>query len=208
MEYWDEVFLKLRNERVLHHAIEDAEEDDQWMLISIEECIAGMGASELKLRDESMIPLQKISAFHHSMNAKIPKSLIPMGNDHVIQQNSESCVYHDSANGVVFGIHQTGQQLASVNIEEALHHIAAEAERRQPDMKLVDMKVTSTEYGSIGWYEALFLKSPVPYYQIAFIQSWQNTAYMGSCQFKLEEAPLWHPLTYAVVHTAEWREWS
>lgn len=205
-EYWDEFFLKLHHQQILKEQLNVAENDDDWMLVSIEEAMKGITEGSLVLPDKQEIPFQTHHLFDHQLTMFLPDSLIPEIRAGRPTDPSKSFVVQDKRGGILFGLHQSGQQLAPEQVELYQQQIIEKTSRVQPAMKLVDQKKLHVQDADIGCYESLYLVSPSPYYQIAFVRSWQGRALIGSCQFKLEDAPLWVPLTYAMLCSATWSE--
>ncbi|WP_342415069.1 hypothetical protein NST83_17330 [Paenibacillus sp. FSL R10-2782] len=207
-EHWDEFFLKLHYQQTLKEQLSGAENDESWMLVSIEEAIKGILKGSLTLPDEQEIRFQALPVFEDQLTLSLPDSLIPEARARQTIDPSKSFVVQDKLGGILFGLHQSGQDLDPTQIEIYQQQMIEQTSRVQPSMKLVDEKALSIEDTIIGCYEAIFLVSPSPYYQIAFVRSWHGKAVIGSCHFKLEDAPLWVPLTYAMLHTATWSELS
>ncbi|MFU1795335.1 hypothetical protein ACM1RC_15825 [Paenibacillus azoreducens] len=207
-EHWDEFFLKLHHQQILKEQLDVAENDEDWMLVSIEEAIKGMSNGSLVLPDEQDIQFQTLPLFDHQLTMSLPDSLIPEVRAGRPTDPSKSFVAKDKRAGILFGLHQSGQQLAPEQVEFYQQQIIEQTSRVQPAMKLVEQKALHVQDAIISCYESIFLASPSPYYQIAFARSWHGKALIGSCQFKLENAPLWVPLTYAMLLTATWSELS
>ncbi|MCC3382258.1 hypothetical protein [Paenibacillus farraposensis] len=207
-EHWDEFFLKLHHQQTLKEQLSTTENDESWMMISIEEAIKGISKGSLTLPNKQEIRFQTIPVFGNQLTISLPNSLIPEVRAGQTVDPSKSFVVQDKLGGVLFGLHQSGQELDSEQVEVYQKQIIEQTSRAQPSMKLVDEKALSIQDTIIGCYEAIFLVSPSPYYQIVFVRSWCGKAVIGSCQFKLEDAPLWVPLTYAMLHTATWSELS
>jgi hypothetical protein len=207
-EHWDEFFLKLHHQQILKEQLDVAENDEDWMLVSIEEAIKGMTKGSLILPDEQEIQFQALHFFDHTLTMSLPDSLIPEVRVGQSKDPSKNFVAQDKRGGILFGLHQSGQQLAPEQVEFYQQQIFEQTSRVQPAMKLVEQKVLHVQNAIIGCYESIFLVSPSPYYQVGFVRSWHGKALIGSCQFKLEDAPLWVPLTYAMLLSATWSELS
>ncbi|AJE52945.1 hypothetical protein [Paenibacillus polymyxa] len=207
-EHWDEFFLKLHHQQILKEQLSTAENDESWMMISIEEAIEEILKGSLTLTNEQEIRFQTLPVFENQVTISLPDSLAPEVRTGQTVDPSRSFVVQDKLGGILFGLHQSGQELDTTQIEVYQQQMIEQTSRAQPSMKLVDDKILSIQNTIIGCYEAIFLVSPSPYYQIVFVRSWRGKAMIGSCQFKLEDAPLWVPLTYAMLHTATWSELS
>ncbi|AOK91375.1 hypothetical protein [Paenibacillus polymyxa] len=207
-EYWDEFFLKLHHQQILKEQLSTAENNEGWMMISIEEAMEGILKGSLTLPNEQEIRFQTLSVFENQHTISLPDSLIPEVRAGQTVDPSKSFVVQDKLGGILLGLHQSRQELDPTQIEIYQQQMIEQTSRAQPSMKLVDEKALSIQDTIIGCYEAIFLVSPSPYYQIVFVRSWHGKAVIGSCQFKLEDAPLWFPLTYAMLHTATWSELS
>ncbi|KAF6615637.1 hypothetical protein J2W97_000166 [Paenibacillus jamilae] len=205
-EHWDEFFLKLHHQQILKEQLSTAENDESWMMISIEEAMKGISKGSLTLADGQEIRFQTLPVFENQLTISLPDSLIPEVRAGQTVASSKSFVVQDKLGGILFGLHQSGQALDPTQIEIYQQQLIEQTSRAQPSMKLVDEKALSIQDTIIGCYEAIFLVSPSPYYQIVFVRSWRGKAVIGSYQFKLEDAPLWVPLTYAMLHTATWSE--
>jgi hypothetical protein len=178
------------------------------MMISIEAAMEGILKGSLTLPNEQEIRFQTLSVFENQHTISLPDSLIPEVRAGQTVDPSKSFVVQDKLGGILLGLHQSRQELNPTQIEIYQQQMIEQTSRAQPSMKLVDEKALSIHDTVIGCYEAIFLVSPSPYYQIVFVRSWHGKAVIGSCQFKLEDAPLWVPLTYAMLHTATWSELS
>ncbi|AIQ11228.1 hypothetical protein [Paenibacillus durus] len=207
-EYWDEFFLKLHNQQALKEQLDAAESDEDWMMISIEEAIEKIPTGCLTLPDEKEIQFQTLHLYDHQLTMSLPSSWIPEPRAEQTKDQRGSYVVQDKPNGILFGLHQSKHELEPAQVEIYQQQMIEQMSRVQPSMKLVDEKALSIQDAIIGCYESIFLVSPSPYYQIAFVRSWRGKALIGSCQFKLEDAPLWVPLTYAMLYTATWSEHS
>ncbi|MGQ4677541.1 hypothetical protein [Paenibacillus polymyxa] len=205
-EHWDEFFLKLHHQQILKEQLSTAENDESWMMISIEEAMKGISKGSLTLADGQEIRFQTLPVFENQLTISLPDSLIPEVRAGQTVASSKSFVVQDKLGGILFGLHQSGQALDPTQIEIYQQQLIEQTSRAQPSMKLVDEKALSIQDTIIGCYEAIFLVSPSPYYQIVFVRSWRGKAVIGICQFKLEDASLWVPLTYAMLHTATWSE--
>lgn len=205
-EHWDEFFLKLHHQQILKEQLSTAENDESWMMISIEGAMKGISKGSLTLADGQEIRFQTLPVFENQLTISLPDSLIPEVRAGQTVASSKSFVVQDKLGGILFGLHQSGQALDPTQIEIYQQQLIEQTSRAQPSMKLVDEKALSIQDTIIGCYEAIFLVSPSPYYQIVFVRSWRGKAVIGSCQFKLEDASLWVPLTYAMLHTATWSE--
>jgi hypothetical protein len=207
-EHWDEFFLKLHHQQTLKEQLSTAENDERWMMVSIEEAMEGISKGSLTLPNKHKIQFQILSVFENQLTISLPDSLIPEVRAGQTVDPSKSFVVQDKLGGILFGLHQSGQELDPEQVEVYQKQMIEQTSRAQPSMKLVDEKALSIQDTIIGCYEAIFLVSPSPYYQIVFVRSWRGKAVIGSYQFKLEDAPLWVPLTYAMLHTATWSELS
>ncbi|TKH35695.1 hypothetical protein C1I59_17780 [Paenibacillus polymyxa] len=207
-EHWDEFFLKLHHQQILKEQLSTAENDESWMMISIDEAIEGILKGSLTLTNEQEIRFQTLPVFENQVTISLPDSLAPEVRTGQTVDPSRSFVVQDKLGGILLGLHQSGQELNPTQIEVYQQQMIEQTSRAQPSMKLVDEKILSIQDTIIGCYEAIFLVSPSPYYQIVFVRSWRGKAMIGSCQFKLEDGPLWVPLTYAMLHTATWSELS
>ncbi|MGG4221587.1 hypothetical protein ABEW32_25620 [Paenibacillus jamilae] len=207
-EHWDEFFLKLHHQQTMKEQLSTAENDESWMMISIEEAMKGISKGSLTLSDEQEVRFQTLPVFENQLTISLPDSLIPEVRARQTVTSSKSFVVQDKLGGILLGLHQSGQELNPTQIEVYQQQMIEQTSRAQPSMKLVEEKAFSIQDTIFGCYEAIFLVSPSPYYQIVFVRSWRGKAMIGSCQFKLEDAPLWVPLTYAMLHTATWSELS
>ncbi|AIQ11344.1 hypothetical protein [Paenibacillus durus] len=207
-EYWDEFFLKLHNQQALKEQLDAAESDEDWMMISIEEAIERISKGCLTLPDGKEIQFQTLHLYDNQLTISQPSSWIPEPRTEQTKDQPGSYVFQDKPNGILFGLHQSEHELEPAQVEIYQQQMIEQMSRVQPNMKLVDEKALPIQDAIIGCYESIFLVSPSPYYQIAFVRSWRGKALIGSCQFKLEDAPLWVPLTYAMLHTATWSEHS
>ncbi|AIQ15182.1 hypothetical protein [Paenibacillus durus] len=207
-EYWDEFFLKLHNQQVLKAQLDVSENDEDWMTISIEEAIEKISKGCLTLPDGKEIQFQTLHLYDNQLTISLPSSWIPEARAKQTKDQRGSYVVQDKPNGILFGLHQSEQELDPAQVEIYQQQMIEQMSRTQPSMKLVDEKALPIQGAIIGCYESIFLvsPSPSPYYQIAFVRSWRGKALIGSCQFKLEDAPLWYPLTYAMLHTSRWLE--
>jgi hypothetical protein len=207
-EHWDEFFLKLHHQQTLKEQLSTVENDERWMMISIEEAMEGISKGSVTLPDEQHIRFQTLFAFENQLNISLPDTLVPKVRAGQTVDPSKSFVVQDKLGGILFGLQQSEQELDPMQVEIYQQQMIEQTSRAQPSMKLVDEKTLSVQDTIIGCYEAIFLVSPSPYYQIVFVRSWRGKAVIGSCQFKLEDAPLWVPLTYAMLHTTTWSELS
>ncbi|OAB42118.1 hypothetical protein [Paenibacillus glacialis] len=203
-EHWDEFFLKLHNQQTLKEQLDVAENDENWMMLSIDEAIEGISKGLLTLPDGQEIQLQTLYVFENQLAMSLPSSLIAEARARKAKDQPGSYVVQDKSNGILFGLHQTKQELHPTQVELYLQQVIEQTSRLQSEMKLVDQKIIHIQGAAFGCYESLFVATPFPYYQITFVFSWREKACIGSCQFKLEDAPLWYPLTYAMLHTANW----
>lgn len=207
-EHWDEFFLKLHHQQTLKEELSTAENDESWMMISIEEAMEGISKGSLILPNEQDIQFQTLPVFENQLTISLPDSLIPEVRAGQTVDPSKSFVVQDKLGGILFGLHQSGQELSPEQVEIYQLQMIEQTSRAQPTMKLVDEKILSIQDAIIGCYESIYLVSPFPYYQIVFVRSWRGKAVIGSCQFKLEDASLWVPLIYALLHTATWSAFS
>ncbi|MGG4213884.1 hypothetical protein [Paenibacillus sp. FSL L8-0638] len=197
--YWDEIFLDQFNERKLQEQLQAAGEED-WMLLSVDECIKGISQGSLVLHNDQKIPIQARAAFADQMTFPLPYSFTETtGFDKQGGRNPHRVIYRDQAQGVSLGLHWREEPLHQEQVLWMQQQLAHRAKKLQPDMQLIEENLLELEQGLIACYEALFIVDPHPYYQIVFVRSWQGRAFTGSIQFKLEDAPLWHPLSYAII---------
>ncbi|AKG33342.1 hypothetical protein [Paenibacillus durus] len=205
-EYWDEFFLKLHNQQALKEQLDVSESDENWMMIPIEEAIEKIPTGCLILPDGKEIQFQALQLYDNQLTIPLPSSWIPEARAEQTKDQPGSYVVQDKPHGILFGLHQSEHELEPSQVEIYQQQLIEQMSRTQPSMKLVDEKNLPIQDAIIGCYESIFLVSPSPYYQIAFVRSWNGKAVIGSCQFKLEDAPLWYPLTYAMLHTSKWLE--
>ncbi|WP_438491484.1 hypothetical protein [Paenibacillus sp. IHBB 3054] len=204
--HWDELFLKLHNQQVLQEELELAEQDQEWMTFSVEEAIEGLSSGSLTLPDGQVIHFHTLQAFEDQLTLSIPRSLIPEVSAEQSSNSLGGVVVQDKANGIVLGLRSTNHELEQEQLESYLQQMIEHTTRKHSKMKLINHKFLLIQGTVIGCYESLFLLTPIPFYQIAFVRSWRGKAYIGSCQFKLEDASLWVPLTYAMLHHAVWSD--
>jgi hypothetical protein len=202
--YWDELFLKLHNERILHEELDAAQSAEDWMTFTVEEAIQGLNDGALTLADDQKLCFQRVMAFDNQLGLSLPQSFIPETRAEQNNSQGDHFTVQDKANGIMFGIRETRHEIEHSQVEVYQQQMIEQMLRLQAQMKLIDHNIFHLPEGPVGCQESLFLLSPIPYYQIAFVRAWRGKAYVGSCQFKLVEAPLWVPLTYAILHTATW----
>lgn len=204
LKLWDELFLEQRNNRQIHDQIKTAE-DEQWMLMSIEECLKGISERKLKFKDGREVEMKAQKVYGDQMTIFIPSTCfeeLKIGDKSA--KNSKNYLYLDSSQSIVFSLNLLEPELDNVLMEELFKIMEIEAGRLRPEMKLINEVEFESNNHNVICYEALFLADPTPFYQIVFLTSWKSRALTGSFQYKLEDAPLWYPMSYAMIRSIQW----
>lgn len=154
--------MKLHHQQTLKEQLSTAENDESWMMISIEAAMEGILKGSLTLPNEQEIRFQTLSVFENQHTISLPDSLIPEVRAGQTVDPSKSFVVQDKLGGILLGLHQSRQELNPTQIEIYQQQMIEQTSRAQPSMKLVDEKALSIHDTVIGCYEAIFLVSPLP----------------------------------------------
>lgn len=203
-EWWDEFFLEQRNNQLIHSQMAEAA-DEEWMMFSEEECLEAISEGSLQLQDGRNMLFKQNQVFNNQMTISMPNSFIEEIN--LREGNARKGnrrMFQDNEAGVTFGMHWMDYEMDSEQIEDFLQIISLQAVQLRPEMKILNQVAIESNQQILACYEGLFLVEPYPYYQVVFLTSWHGKALLGSYQYKLEDAPLWYPLSYALLRSISW----
>ncbi len=204
--YWDETFLKLRNQQVLREQLDTTENEESWMLITTEQAVEEIPHGALALPEGQKISFHPVTLLDGDLTLHLPVSWIPETPAQQASRKPGSWTLRDKEQGILLGIHHSEQELLPAQVEEYQEHLLRQMERAQPAMMRVEEKLIPLQDIHVHGYTCVFPVLPTPYLQIGFVRSWRERSFMVSCQFKLEQASMWTPIIYAIFRTATWAE--
>ncbi|WP_155988685.1 hypothetical protein [Paenibacillus massiliensis] len=206
--YWDETFLKLRNQQVLREKIDTTENEESWMLITTEQAVEEIPHGALVLPEGQQISFHPVPLLGGDLILHLPVSWIPETPAQQANKKPGSWTARDHEQGILLGIHHSAQELLPAQVEEYQEHLLHQIGRTQPAMMRVEQKLIPLQDTHVHSYTCVFPVMPTPCLQIGFIRSWRERSLMVSCQFKLEQASMWTPIIYAIFRTATWTDRS
>lgn len=202
--HWDEIFLKLKHQQELQEQLEMTENDESWMLMTTEQVVEQIPSGLLTFPDGEKMSFRRVQRPEGDITMHLPVNWLPLTPMQQARSRPGNWNFQDQKEGVVFGVYQSEQELHPEQVEMYQQGFLSEMSRTQSSLIRVEETAIPLQDTYVNCYTHVFPRMPDPCLQIGFIRSWQGKAFIVNGQFKLEHAPKWTSIMYAIFRTAIW----
>lgn len=202
--HWDEIFLKLKHQQELQEQLEMTEKDESWMLMTAEQVVEQIPGGLLTFPDGEQMSFRSVQRPEGDITMHLPVNWLPLTPMQQARSRPGSWNFQDQKEGVVFGVYLSEQELLPEQVERYQQGFLSEMSRTQSSLIRLEEIAMPLQDTYVNCYTNVFPLMPDPCLQIGFIRSWRGKALSVSGQFKLEHAPRWTSIMYAIFRTATW----
>lgn len=180
------------------------ENDESWMLMTAEQVVEQIPGGLLTFPDGEQMPFRSVQRPEGDITMHLPVNWLPLTPMQQARSRPGSWNFQDQKEGVVFGVYQSEQELLPEQVEMYQQGFLSEMSRTKSSLIRLEETAMPLQDTYVNCYTNVFPLMPDPCLQIGFIRSWRGKALSVSGQFKLEHAPRWTSIMYAIFRTATW----